>query len=226
MKCWQTDVEVSVGGFDLVSQAFIHNTNECQCVYFPFLCTHHRPGDLTQKCAFLLQHSNIDLLNFVFLRDCPSLASQSSNFHITCGTFPAFLCFPASFEIRNANSTYRYYYTRFVHTIRYYTLLGHMHAQLRSVRLYIAQRRKVAPCGAVRCGAVPFAAVLCRCAVCFLSKIKQYRAQCVLCTEYYFSSFFFSYIYILIFHGPLFFPPRKLPPYCRSDTGNKSTQHS
>ena len=127
----------------------------------------------------------IDLLNFAFLRDCPSLPSQSSNFHITCGTFPAFLCFPPLFEIRNAKSTYRYYYTRFVHTIRYITLLNHMHAQLRSVRLYIAQQRSVAPCGAVRCdavrcgavrcGAVPFAAVLCRCAVCFLSKIEQYR---------------------------------------------------
>ena len=132
---------------------------------------------LTQIAVFFLVRGwlQIDLLNFVFLRDCPSLVSQSSNFHITCGTFPAFLCFPASFEIRNANSTYRYYYTRFVHTIRYYTLLGHMHAQLRSVRLYIAQGRSVAPCGAVRCGAVPFAAVLCRCAVCFLSKIEQYR---------------------------------------------------
>ena len=42
----------------------------------------------------------IDLLNFVFLRDCPSLASQSSNFHITCGTFPAFPCFLSSF-VRN-----------------------------------------------------------------------------------------------------------------------------
>ena len=58
-------------------------------------------------------------------------------------------------------------YTRFVHTIRYYTLLDHkMHAQLRSVRLYIAQQRNVAPCGAVRSRAVPFAAVLCRAARC------------------------------------------------------------
>ena len=43
----------------------------------------------------------------------------------------------------------------------------------------------------------------------------------------YYSSFFLFYLY-LIFHGPLFFAPRKLPPYCRSErnTGNKSTQHS
>ena len=41
--------------------------------------------------------------------------------------------------------------------------------------LYMAQQRSVAPCGAVRCGAVPFAAVLCRYAVCFLSNIEQYR---------------------------------------------------
>ena len=31
---------------------------------------------------------------------------------------------------------------------------------------------------------------------------------------YHFSYFFFFYMY-LTFHGPLFFPPRKLPPYCR-----------
>ena len=32
----------------------------------------------------------------------------------------------------------------------------------------------------------------------------------------------------LIFHGPLFFPPRRVPPYCRSErnTGNKNTQQS
>ena len=63
-----------------------------------------------------------------------------------------------------------------------------MHAQLRSVRLYTAQQRSVAPCGAVRCGAV--------------------------CPSY------------SILHGPLFFPPRKVPPYRRSErnTGTKSTQ--
>ena len=64
-----------------------------------------------------------------------------------------------------------------------------MHAQLRPVRLYIAQQRSVAPCGAVRCGALPFVAVLCRCAVCFLSKIEQYvpgiyNACCVRSTTF------------------------------------------
>ena len=53
-----------------------------------------------------------------------------------------------------------------------------MHAQLRSVRLYIAQQRSVAPCGAVRshavrCRALRCGAVSC-CAVCFLSNIEQY----------------------------------------------------
>ena len=67
--------------------------------------------------------------------------------------------------------TYRYYNTRFVHTIRYYTLLDHMHAQLRSVRLYVYS--PAAKRSAVRCGAVPFVTVLCRCAVCSLSKIEQ-----------------------------------------------------
>ena len=57
-----------------------------------------------------------------------------------------------------------------------------MHAQLRSVRLYIAQQRSVAPCGAV-----PFAAVLCRAAV----KIRPRKActnsftlRCVLFFEH------------------------------------------
>ena len=160
----------------------------------------------------------IDLLNFVFLRDCPSLASQSSNFDITCGTFPAFLCFPASFDIQNANIIVHTgttnYYTRFdirnaniiVHTGTTTpglyvpsdtTLLDHMHAQLRSIRLYMAQQRSVAPCGAVRshavrCGALRCGAVSLRCVLSF-----EHRAlpgiMRVLCTEYYFSSFFFFF---------------------------------
>ena len=152
---------------------------------------------------------------------------------MTCGTFPAFLCFPASFEIRNANnsSTYRYYNTRFVHTFRYYTLLDHMHAQLRSVRLYIAQQRSVAPCGAVRsramrCRALRCGAVSLRCVLSFENRAVStgYNACCVRSTTFpLFSSTCHT---VLIFHGPLFFPSRKLPPYCRSDTGNKRTQHS
>ena len=114
----------------------------------------------------------IDLLNFVFLRDCPSLASQSSNVHTTCGTFPAFLCFPASFEIRNAVGTYRYYYIRFVHTIiRYYAVGSHARPAQISPAIYSPAAQR----SAVRRGAVPFAAVLCRCAVCFLLNIEQCR---------------------------------------------------
>ena len=104
----------------------------------------------------------LDLLNFVFLRDCPSLASQSSNFHITCGTFPAFLCFPASFEIRNANnSAYRYTSTSDLYMPSETTLLDHMHAQFRSIRLYMAQQRSVVPCAAVRSHAVRCRALRC-----------------------------------------------------------------
>ena len=104
------------------------------------------------------QNSPIDLLNFVFLR--PSLASQSSNhlpYDITCGTFPAFLCFPASFDIRNANSTYRYYYTRFVHTIRYYAVGSHARPAQINPAIYgpaaqrSAVRSRAQPCGAVPC---------------------------------------------------------------------------
>ena len=124
-------------------------------------------------CTFTssyIQASNIvsiiDLLHFVFLRDCPSLASQSSNFHITCGTFPAFLCFPASFEIRNANSKYRYYYTRFVHTIRYYAVGSHARPAQVSPAMYgpaaqhSAVRSRAVRCRALRCGAVSLRCVL------------------------------------------------------------------
>ena len=108
----------------------------------------------------------MDLLNLFFLRDCPSLASQSSKFHITCGTFPAFLCFPASFKIRNANSTYRYYYIRFVHTIRYYAVGSHARPVQISPAIYSpaaqrsAVRSRAVRCRALRCGAVSLRCVL------------------------------------------------------------------
>ena len=98
---------------------------------------------------------SIDLLNFVFLRDCPSLASQGSNFHITCGTFPAFLCFPASLEIRNANRTTTP--GRFVHTIRYYAVGSHARPAQINPAIYgpaaqrSAVRSRAEPCGAVPC---------------------------------------------------------------------------
>ena len=63
-------------------------------------------------------------------------------------------------------STYRYYYTRFVHTIRYYYAVGSQCTPSLDQTGYIAQHRNVAPCGAVRCRAVPFAAVPCRAALC------------------------------------------------------------
>ena len=98
-----------------------------------------------------------------------------------------------------------------------------------------AVRSRAEPCGAVRSRAEPCSAVPCAlrcgavscCAVCFLSNIEQYRVQYVLLGTT-FLLFSFSTCIYLIFHGPLFFPPRKVPPYCRSErnTGNKSTQHS
>ena len=92
-----------------------------------------------------------------------------------------------------------------------------MHAQIRSVRLHTAQQRSVAPCGAVRCDAVcpslPCCVVL-RCVLYF-----EHRAVpgIIRIAVYYFSSFFFFYMH-LVFHGPLFFSPRKVPPYCRNVT--------
>ena len=93
-----------------------------------------------------------------------------------------------------------------------------------SPAIYIAQQRSVAPRGSVPCPSLRCCVVL-RCVLSFEHRAVPgiIRRRVV----YYFSSFFFFYMY-LIFHGPLFFPPRKLPPYCRSErnTGNKSTQHS
>ena len=84
-----------------------------------------------------------------------------------------------------------------------------------------AVRSRTVRCRALRCGAVSCCAVL----------SFEHRAVpgiirvVVMC---YLSSFFFfytMYAFNLIFHGPLFFPPRKLPPYCRSkrNTVKKST---
>ena len=107
-----------------------------------------------------------------------------------------------------------------------------MHAQLRSVRPAIyspaAQRSVVRsraePCGAVPCPSLRCCVVL-RCVLSFEHRAVPGIIHVVV--VYYFSSFFFFYMY-LIFHGPLFFPPSKLPPYCRSErnTGNNSTPHS
>ena len=70
-----------------------YSISKCQRLFFTAACSQAR-----RMCVI----PYIDLLNFVFLRDCPSLASQSSNFRITCGTFPAFLCF------RNTKRQYEY----------------------------------------------------------------------------------------------------------------------
>ena len=77
-----------------------------------------------------------------------------------------------------------------------------MHAQLRSVQLYIDQLRSAAPCGAVPGRALPCAAVLCRAALCFLSNIEQYQVYYVL---------FFIFLN-LISLGPQVFPRTQVTP--------------
>ena len=107
-----------------------------------------------------------------------------------------------------------------------------MHAQLRSVRLYITQHRSVAPCGAVRCGAVPFAAVLFRAALCAFFRTSSstgYNACVVVYGVLLFLFFLLHVTLYLIFHGPLFFCPTQITPLLpirTYNTGNKITQHS
>ena len=86
-----------------------------------------------------------------------------------------------------------------------------MHAQRRSVRLYTAQQRSVAPRGALRCGAVCPSlrcCVLLRCVLSF-----EHRAVPGIIrvgVYFFFSSFFFFYMYSIL-HGPLFFPHANYP---------------
>ena len=78
-----------------------------------------------------------------------------------------------------------------------------------------AERYGALPCPSLRC------CVVLRCVLSFEHRaVPGIIRVVVMC---YFPSFFLFYMY-LIFHGPLFFPPRKLPPYCLSkrNTGNKS----
>ena len=160
----------------------------------------------------------IDLLNFVFLRDCPSLASQSSNFPITCGTFPAFLCFPASFEIRNAiSNTGTTTPGLYIPSDTIDTLLDHMHAQLRSVRLYIAQQRSVASCGAVRsravrCRALRCGAVSLRCVLSFENRAVPGIMHVVYGVLLFLFFFFFFYMYVFDLSWPPVFSPTQITP--------------
>ena len=87
-----------------------------------------------------------------------------------------------------------------------------------------AVRSRGEPYGALPCPSL-WCCVVLRCVLSFEHRAVPVVIRVVVMC--YFYSFFFFYMY-LIFHGPLFFPPRKLPPYCRSkrNTGNKSTQHS
>ena len=172
---WRMRSAEKRGRCSLLSEGWTRSSYACRCGVFGFLRhPDHRREAVPHTCRHTYIHTYIDLLNFVFLRDCPSLASQSSNFHtgITCGTFPAFLCFPASFEIRNTPIVHTSTTTPGLYIPSDTTLLNHMHAQLRSARLYIAQQRSVAPCGAVRsravrCRALRCGAVSLRCVISF-----------------------------------------------------------
>ena len=57
----------------------------------------------------------------------------------------------------------------------YHQILYAVGSHARPAQISLGIYSPAAQRSAVRCGAVPFAAVLCRCAVCFLSKIEQYR---------------------------------------------------
>ena len=87
-----------------------------------------------------------------------------------CFAVPARSYMPVSFEIP-------YHVPVLLHQVRtcYVVESQTMHSQLSSAQLYIAQQRSAAPCGAVRCCALPGVAVLCRAALCFLSNRHQYQ---------------------------------------------------
>ena len=106
------------------------------------------------------------------------------------------------------------------------TLLDHnaRPAQISPATYSPAAQRSAVWSRAVRCRALRCGAVSCCAVLCFKHRAVPGIIRVVV---YFFSYFFFFYMY-LIFHGPLFFPPRKLPPYRRSErnTCNKSTQHS
>ena len=103
-----------------------------------------------------------------------------------------------------------------------------IHAQLRSVRLYTAQQRSVAPCGAV-CPSLRCCVVL-RCVRYFEHGLEQYRVQYVLlCTIVYTFHFFFFSTCIRSCTAPCFFPHAKYPRTADQNVTpvqKKSTQHS
>ena len=85
------------------------------------------------------------------------------------------------------------------------------HAQLRSVRLNTAQQRSVAPCEAVRCGAVCLFSLRCcvelRCVLSVEHRAVPGRLRAV----YYFSSFFFYLQCIRSRTAPCFSPTQSTP---------------
>ena len=86
-----------------------------------------------------------------------------------------------------------------------------MHAQLRSVTLYIAQQLSVAPCGAVRCGAVPIASVLCRAALCAFFRTWSSTGYNTCCCVLRFFFFIFLHVFVWSFTAPCFFPHANYP---------------
>ena len=105
-----------------------------------------------------------------------------------------------------------------------------MHAQLRSAIYSPAAQRSAVrsradPYGALPCPSLRCCVVL-RCVLSFEHRAEPDIIRVVLMCYFSSSIFFFFYMYVvyLIFHGPLFFPPRKLPPYCRSKRNTPVTK--
>ena len=105
------------------------------------------------------------------------------------------------------SSTYRYYYTRFVHT-RHNAVLNHnaRPAQISPAIYSPAAQRSAVRCRAVRCRALPCAAVLCRAVLCFLSNLQQYQGYTCCC------ALFFLFFLNLISLGPHVFSPTHITP--------------
>ena len=104
------------------------------------------------------------------------------------------------------------YYTRFVHTIRYYAVGSQCTPSSDQSGFYTSQQRSVAPCGAVRCGAV-CPSLRCRVVLrCVLSFEHRAVPGIIRVVVYHFSSFFFFYMYsIRSCTAPCFFPHAKHP---------------
>ena len=127
-------------------------------------------------------------------------------------------------------TTYRYYYTiPGLYIPSGTTLLDHnaRPAQISPAIYSLAAQRSAVRSRAEPCGAVPCPSLRC-CVVLRCVPSFEHRAVpgIIRVVVYYFFSFSFSACIYLIFHGPLFFPPRKLPPYCRWERNTGNNKHT